>query len=287
MYPAGKQFKVVIISTVHTASSVLYNRAECSKTNFLNNKLLLNTAISRAKYVVIVVGDPVALCISGECKYIWQNFIQNCSELNTLYPADCTYDVIHSKIISVSSILQAEYATETYDEEMEADPNVNNCRRHHEYSQECFPLLYPENIDNLKLPIINMIYKEAVCVALTTPLITFVDINIKWDQNQGYGEFCIKSSILKAKNIELYSAQNLIHVPDWFCIRYKDQNSASNISSGTAPYFIHVYIWDVKIQYDNHIVMIKVIDSEVDTLKEITDDLSCSMWLLSLDKFYR
>ncbi|XP_014788960.1 probable helicase with zinc finger domain [Octopus bimaculoides] len=284
----GKQYKVVIISTVHTPSS-LCNEAEY--TNFLNNKLLLNTAMSRAKYVVIAVGDPVTLCISGECKYIWQHFIQNCSELNTLYPADYTYDVIHSKIISaLNNISQEEYTTETYDDEMEADPNINDCIKHHEFPQECFPLLYTESSDNLKRPIIDAICQEALCTALATPLVMFVDVNIKWDQNQGYGEFCIKSSILKAKNIELHSIQSMTNIPDWFCIKYKGhQASKSDISktSDTATYFVHVWILEVKNEYDNLVVKIRVIDSEVDTLNEITDDLSCSMWLISFDNFYR
>ncbi|XP_029637064.1 uncharacterized protein LOC115212339 [Octopus sinensis] len=275
----GKQFKVVIISTVYTTSSGLCNGAEY--TNFLNNKLLLNTAMSRAKYVVIVVGDPVALCISGDCKYIWQNFIQSCSELNTLYPAHYTYDVIHSKIFALlNSISQEEYAAETYEDEMEANPNINNCIKHHKCPQECFPLLYTESIDNLKRPIIDAICQEAFCTAITTSLVMFVDINIKWDQNQGCGEFCIKSSILNAKNIELHSAQSMTNIPDWFCIKYKGHQAS-------ATYFIHVWILEVKSEYDNLVVKIRVIDSEVDTLKQITDNLSCSMWLISFDNFYR
>lgn len=38
---------------------------------FLSNYKLLNTAITRAQSLVAVVGDPIALCSIGRCRYLY------------------------------------------------------------------------------------------------------------------------------------------------------------------------------------------------------------------------
>lgn len=70
-YP-GKQYRVIIISTVRTRSTC---RSEASAEEeyldygFLSNVKLLNTAITRAQSLVLVVGDPLSLCLVGKCRY--------------------------------------------------------------------------------------------------------------------------------------------------------------------------------------------------------------------------
>ena len=52
---------------------------------FLSDPKLLNTAVTRARCLVAVVGDPVSLCTVGECRSIWRDYIKRCSEKKGLY----------------------------------------------------------------------------------------------------------------------------------------------------------------------------------------------------------
>ena len=52
---------------------------------FLSDPKLLNTAVTRARCLVAVVGDPVSLCTVGECRSIWRDYIKRCNEKEGLY----------------------------------------------------------------------------------------------------------------------------------------------------------------------------------------------------------
>lgn len=43
---------------------------------FLTDPRLLNTALTRAKCFVAVVGDPVALLTIGSCKDLWKKYLE-------------------------------------------------------------------------------------------------------------------------------------------------------------------------------------------------------------------
>ncbi|CAN8003158.1 unnamed protein product, partial [Ixodes hexagonus] len=69
----GDEFRAVVLSTVRTRATCL--RLERSTPvkdaldfGFLSNAKLLNTAITRAQSLVVVVGDPVSLCSVGACQ---------------------------------------------------------------------------------------------------------------------------------------------------------------------------------------------------------------------------
>ena len=47
----------------------------------------MNTAITRAKSLVAVVGDPFSLCTVGECRGNWKDYIRRCNNLQALYGA--------------------------------------------------------------------------------------------------------------------------------------------------------------------------------------------------------
>ena len=67
----GKQFRVLIISTVrtrHTCRSEDGMEDATMDYGFLSNVKLLNTAITRAQSLVMVVGDPISLCLFGKCR---------------------------------------------------------------------------------------------------------------------------------------------------------------------------------------------------------------------------
>lgn len=78
----GKQFRVLFLSTVRTRHTckhkqtpikrkeqLLEDSTEDLDYGFLSNYKLLNTAITRAQSLVAVVGDPIALCSIGRCRY--------------------------------------------------------------------------------------------------------------------------------------------------------------------------------------------------------------------------
>lgn len=73
----GKQFTAVFISTVRTTRCCrLSAESNVSDYGFLTNPRLLNTAITRAKSLVAVVGDPVALLTVGSCRKLWAKYFE-------------------------------------------------------------------------------------------------------------------------------------------------------------------------------------------------------------------
>ncbi|KAJ8919966.1 hypothetical protein NQ315_006495 [Exocentrus adspersus] len=82
----GKQFRVVVLSTVRTRKTCInQSPADDVEYGFLSNLKLLNTAITRAQSLVAVVGDPVALCSVGKCSKVWEYFIVTCKDNGSLF----------------------------------------------------------------------------------------------------------------------------------------------------------------------------------------------------------
>ena len=42
--------------------------------------------MSRARYSVAVVCDPLVLCTFGSCRTVWQKFVKACEALGSIYP---------------------------------------------------------------------------------------------------------------------------------------------------------------------------------------------------------
>lgn len=93
----GKQFTAVFISTVRTRHCSRHT-AEVNITDygFLTNPRLLNTAVTRAKCLVAIVGDPVALLTVGCCRTLWQQFFKSA----TIHGVD--EDRLNHHLISIS-----------------------------------------------------------------------------------------------------------------------------------------------------------------------------------------
>ncbi|XP_022239741.1 probable helicase with zinc finger domain isoform X2 [Limulus polyphemus] len=89
----GKEFQVIFLSTVRTRNTCtnLLSGPDSNSTKeemdygFLSNPKLLNTAITRARSLVAVVGDPISLCSVGNCRKLWEKFIFCCHQNNSLY----------------------------------------------------------------------------------------------------------------------------------------------------------------------------------------------------------
>ena len=80
---SGKEFKAVFISTVRTLHSI--NPKQVENLGFLSDKRLLNTAMTRAQSLVAVVGEPLTLCLFGECSRIWEQYLFACNEMKGLF----------------------------------------------------------------------------------------------------------------------------------------------------------------------------------------------------------
>lgn len=88
----GLEFDVLIISTVRThCEATIFDDSMTKDMGFLSNPKLLNTAITRARFQVIMVGDPIALCMLGQCVPCWKTILRVCNENLTFTYTD-TYE---------------------------------------------------------------------------------------------------------------------------------------------------------------------------------------------------
>ena len=70
---------------------------------FLSDPKLLNTAVTRAKSLLAVVGDPISLCTVGTCRRLWRDFIKRCNDNGALYGT--TMEQLEQEVLeSVKSI---------------------------------------------------------------------------------------------------------------------------------------------------------------------------------------
>ncbi|KAI7808056.1 helicase with zinc finger domain 2 [Triplophysa rosa] len=72
----GKQFRVIVISTVHTKDSLLETNLSCLE--FFNDRRVLNTVMTRAQSQIVVVGDAAALSHFGTCCRLWMSYVEHC-----------------------------------------------------------------------------------------------------------------------------------------------------------------------------------------------------------------
>ncbi|NXN88799.1 HELZ2 Helicase, partial [Bombycilla garrulus] len=84
----GREFRVIIISTVHTRQSLRVSASH--HLDFFNEARVLNTIMTRAQSLVLVVGDAVALCSHGQCSKVWKRFIQQCIDKGSIFPENLT-----------------------------------------------------------------------------------------------------------------------------------------------------------------------------------------------------
>ncbi|XP_071490369.1 3'-5' exoribonuclease HELZ2-like [Diadema antillarum] len=119
----GKQFRAIVISTVRTRETL--NKAHITAIPqgtgtqhesefyyaFLSDEHLLNTAFTRAKSLIIVVGDPVALCSVGSCHMTWVRYLQECQRNNSIVPQETTMEMIQEEIAAAKQRLNPSAAT--------------------------------------------------------------------------------------------------------------------------------------------------------------------------------
>uniref|UniRef100_A0A5F8GV91 RNA helicase n=1 Tax=Monodelphis domestica TaxID=13616 RepID=A0A5F8GV91_MONDO len=92
----GREFRVIILSTVHTRDSLL--SSSVPHLEFFSEARVLNTVMTRAQSQVVAVGDAVALCSFGRCSKVWKHFIQECVEMRSVSPVDLTMEQIKQDV---------------------------------------------------------------------------------------------------------------------------------------------------------------------------------------------
>uniref|UniRef100_A0A671K4Z8 RNB domain-containing protein n=1 Tax=Sinocyclocheilus anshuiensis TaxID=1608454 RepID=A0A671K4Z8_9TELE len=110
----GKQFRVVIITTVQTRDRLLQSESSCPE--FFDDIRALNTALTRAQSLVIVVGDAGALCCFGKCSKIWRSYIEHCISKDSMKPHNFTRDILQQEVLEISKFQKTEKVemSETY-----------------------------------------------------------------------------------------------------------------------------------------------------------------------------
>ncbi|XP_052414063.1 helicase with zinc finger domain 2 isoform X2 [Carassius gibelio] len=102
----GKQFRVIVISTVHTKDSLLENDRTCLE--FFNDIRVLNTVMTRAQSQIFVVGDAAALCCHqfGTCWRLWRSYIEDCINKGSAH--DFTLDSLKQDLLEMSELCRSE-----------------------------------------------------------------------------------------------------------------------------------------------------------------------------------
>ncbi|KAJ8400605.1 hypothetical protein AAFF_G00393740 [Aldrovandia affinis] len=100
----GKQFRGVVISTVHTRESLHSPDTICLE--FFNDARVMNTVMTRAQSQVIVVGNAAALCSIGKCSRIWKSYIEHCIRKSSAEPQHLTVDCIEQEVEEISRFLR-------------------------------------------------------------------------------------------------------------------------------------------------------------------------------------
>ncbi|XP_050999964.1 helicase with zinc finger domain 2 [Acomys russatus] len=92
----GREFRVVVLSSVHNCNSLLSPGAP--KSEFFTDPRVLNTVMTRAQSQLVAVGDAVALCSSGACRKLWKSFIRECIEHHSIFPEDLSLGQIEQGV---------------------------------------------------------------------------------------------------------------------------------------------------------------------------------------------
>ncbi|KAL1786311.1 helicase with zinc finger protein domain 2 [Sigmodon hispidus] len=92
----GREFRVVVLSSVHNCNSLLSPGAPTSE--FFTEPRVLNTVMTRAQSQLVAVGDAVALCSSGACRKLWKSFIRECIEHHSVFPEDLSLGQIEQGV---------------------------------------------------------------------------------------------------------------------------------------------------------------------------------------------
>ena len=88
---------------------------------FLSDSKLLNTAITRARYRLVIIGDPVALCSVGECRAFFKIILSRCNNNKTFH-----YRLPFDMVIRMTKEAKSEKENKPVQKQVSQIPNVQN-----------------------------------------------------------------------------------------------------------------------------------------------------------------
>ncbi|XP_051986103.1 helicase with zinc finger domain 2-like [Xyrauchen texanus] len=102
----GKQFRVILISTVHTKDSLSVTKQNCF--DFFNDMRVLNTVMTRAQSQIFVIGDAAALSSPhfGMCWRLWKSYIEHCFNKGSAH--DLTQNSLKHDLLEISELCRSE-----------------------------------------------------------------------------------------------------------------------------------------------------------------------------------
>ncbi|KAJ0044086.1 hypothetical protein NL108_005995, partial [Boleophthalmus pectinirostris] len=112
------QFRVVIISAVHSRDSLQI--CQLTGLELFNDVRVLNTALTRARSLVLVVGDAAALCCFGQCSQFWKNYIDYCIHSNSVDPLSFSKDFFEKDLIETRRFQKS-------DQDEKSEQDEENC----------------------------------------------------------------------------------------------------------------------------------------------------------------
>jgi len=97
----------VFVSTVRSRHrmSQMASDGGVGEFGFLSESQLVNTALTRAKSWLAVVGDPVALCSIGNCGALWRTYLKHCQKAGGIHPTDLSLEDIWQHSQSLTNLL--------------------------------------------------------------------------------------------------------------------------------------------------------------------------------------
>ncbi|KAK7915419.1 hypothetical protein WMY93_011180 [Mugilogobius chulae] len=144
----GLQFRVVIISAVHSRDSL--KTRDVTGLELFNDVRVLNTALTRARSLVVVVGDAAALCCFGQCSQIWKNYIDYCIHNNSVDPLYFSKDFFEKDLIETKRFQKSSEGEEnnTLD-----DTILQELKGEYEqFNEELISDEYVDGQDNYQMP---------------------------------------------------------------------------------------------------------------------------------------
>ncbi len=104
----GKQFRAVIVTAVQTRDSL--KTSHLPGLELFNDARVLNTAMTRAQSLVVVVGDASALCCFGKCSGVWKSYTDHCINNNSIAPKHFTKDFFEKDVMETERFQKSEHA---------------------------------------------------------------------------------------------------------------------------------------------------------------------------------
>lgn len=85
----GQERMVIIISMVRSKSTTGREKDIKFKLGFLAAKERINVALSRAKALIIIIGDPLTMLMNNQWKYILLHAVKNNNYIGCSVPDKC------------------------------------------------------------------------------------------------------------------------------------------------------------------------------------------------------